>query len=219
MKTENANHDLVIAIVSLINILLFLYFVETGHAELSVDQQARNNTENYVSVEFNQAPLEDLLFFVAEMTGQAFVLNAKDVTLSWVQKDIYKDDLVTEFINVVIASGLTTLRSGSSDQVIIITDNTNAAANVQSITKLDGGKKLYLSEINDDTGRYIVFLGIIYKASEFPFPIIESPLGPMAIVPQDVYQADEHYKSQIAQLTISNQPDSFPSPEREDSVQ
>lgn len=192
-------------IILLLALMCFIYaiFAEISKAALTEDQKARNNNENYVSVEFNHAPLEDLLFFVAEMTGQAFVLTAKDVTLSWVQKDIYKNDLVHEFMRVVVSSGLTILKSGSG-KVIVISDNGELAGNSKSLQKLDGGNKVYLSEINDNTGRYVLFLGIIYKIDDFPFPVIESPLGLMSIVPTDVYLADQRYKSQLVQLEKSD---------------
>jgi len=44
-------------------------------------------------------------------------LNAKEVAFSLVLKEIYKDDLVTEFVNVFIASGLTRLHSGATGSI------------------------------------------------------------------------------------------------------
>lgn len=181
-----------------------LLFCSTGQAALTTDQQQRNNKDNYYSVEFNAAPLTEILFFVAEMTGQPFVLTVNDVNLSWVQQDIYKDDLVSAFLNVVISSGLSALKSGTEGQVIVISRDTTPADQPKSIQRLDGGMKVYLSEIHDLTGRYIVFQGIIYKKEDFPFPVIESPLGLMSIVPTDVYLAEQQYKAQLAAASPAN---------------
>lgn len=71
----------------------------------------------------------------------------------------------------------------------------------QSIKSLlNGNVPLPVSELNDPSGRYIVLLGTFFRLSEFPFPLYKGPAGLTALVPPDVWEADQRYKMQLAQL-------------------
>lgn len=94
---------------SIICILFCIFcFAFTSEAKLTKDQIDRNNVKNYISVEFNEAPLTDIVIMVSEYTGQSFVISApEDIFLSWIEPNIYKLDLLDSFRLAIISAGLT----------------------------------------------------------------------------------------------------------------
>ena len=94
---------------SVICILLFIFCLAiTSEAKLTKDQISRNNVKNYISVEFNQAPLTDIVIMVSEYTGQSFVISApEDIFLSWIEPNIFKENLLDSFRLAIISAGLT----------------------------------------------------------------------------------------------------------------
>lgn len=67
---------------------------------------AVTDPDDFVSVDFKEAALSDILFLVAETTGDSFVLSAPDQTLTWVQEDILKTRFTASFLNALSASDL-----------------------------------------------------------------------------------------------------------------
>lgn len=89
-------------------------------------------------------------------------------------------------------------RSGKTDSYNQQKDGYSQNTYPQSIIDKLGGIPIPISEVNDYTGRYVELLGTLYHVSEFPFPIFKSRLGLSALVPQDVFQAVQDYKQQLA---------------------
>ncbi len=117
-------------------VLLYLFFIaKCSFASVVFDDGTKfdfEKTENYFSVEFDQAKLSDILFFVAEQTGRPFVLNTSDIKLSWVQTNIFRGELYREFINILVSSGLIVQQSGYNSKITVISDTPNALSSVSN---------------------------------------------------------------------------------------
>ena len=76
----------------------------------------RKNPDNYISVDFDRAPLSEVLFLVSDYTGSGFVCEESDGSslLTWTQQKIYKDDLTAVFLRVLTSAGFTVHRVESS---------------------------------------------------------------------------------------------------------
>ncbi len=64
--------------------------------------------EDFISVEFNNAPLTDILILVAEKTGSSFIVNSPDdIHLAWIQNNIHLKNLLHSFKLSLLSSGFT----------------------------------------------------------------------------------------------------------------
>jgi hypothetical protein len=67
---------------------------------------------------------------------------------------------------------------------------------VSIVDKLSG-IPLPVSTYIDNSGLNIFLLGVVYRLNDFPFPVVTSKLGYIALVPQDVYTAAQQYKTSL----------------------
>ena len=76
----------------------------------------RRNPDNYISVDFDRAPLAEVVFLISDYTGAGFVCGETDDTalLTWTQQKIYKDDLTAVFLRVLTSAGFTVHRVEAS---------------------------------------------------------------------------------------------------------
>lgn len=170
----------ILSSILLFFILFFFVFCMAlqSDAALNQDQVDRNNPENFVSMEFDNAPLSDVMFLVAEITEKTFVLTAVDKKISWVQSNIYKKDLLDEFLNVVTSSGLI---YHESNNAYLITGDSSPLSNVKKSVgfyKLKHIKSEALKETSE----------ILYKNRLAINPVEDSSVVLMSGDPRDVEQ-------------------------------
>jgi hypothetical protein len=67
---------------------------------------------------------------------------------------------------------------------------------VSIVDKLSG-IPLPVSTYIDKSGLNVFLLGVVYRLNDFPFPVVTSKLGYIALVPQDVYTAAQQYKTSL----------------------
>jgi len=73
----------------------------------------------------------------------------------------------------------------------------------KSFTNAVGGNPYPVSTIKDDTGQYIVFCGVFYKKDKFPFPLMRSRTGLVALLSD---QAMNHALQYEQKLESKNNP-------------
>ena len=62
----------------------------------------------YISVEFNNAPLAEIIALISEFSKESFVISApEEIFLSWAEPDIHIDQLLERFKNVITGAGMT----------------------------------------------------------------------------------------------------------------
>ncbi|MCI5219519.1 MAG: hypothetical protein D3914_10105, partial [Candidatus Electrothrix sp. LOE2] len=85
-----------------------------------------------ISVDFDKAQLSELVLMVSEFTGSAFVFDDDiENPVTWSQRDIPKDELVSTFIDVVTSLGYTVSRiEGFNDFWSIKSDPTLSAGSM-----------------------------------------------------------------------------------------
>ncbi len=90
-------------------ILFFIFsFYFISLVSLFYSARAENTPDDYLSVEFDNAPLSEIVILVSEISGQSFVISASnEIHLSWVEQNIAKKDLLNSFKKVVVGAGLT----------------------------------------------------------------------------------------------------------------
>ncbi|MCB2216116.1 MAG: hypothetical protein KQH59_08610 [Desulfobulbaceae bacterium] len=89
-------------------LLLLLTATSTPAMQTVQTGDPRHNPDNYISVDFDNAPLKEVIFTIADYAGAPFVFNdLGDLLISWTQRDIYKHDVITAFTAAVTAIGLT----------------------------------------------------------------------------------------------------------------
>ncbi len=69
-----------------------------------------------------------------------------------------------------------------------------------SIIEKLNGVPINVSVLEDSTGSYVILLGVAYPFDGFPFELLRTRLGVVAIVPEDIYQADKKYQEDSALL-------------------
>lgn len=136
----------------------------------------KQNQDNYISVDFDNASLKEVVFTVSEFTKTAFVFaDLADTTITWAQPNIYKFDLVSTFTEVISALGLTCqLVKGSQpfyliEQDSLITDqgiDTSVGVyhlkNIGAEAVKDSGEILYADKLSiafNEDNRSIVYSG------------------------------------------------------------
>lgn len=108
MKVDKPFLLFLLWVICLATLYFTLYFYGTAKAALTEEQTALNNPDNFISVEFNNAPLAEIIILVSEVTSQAFVVSSpEEVFLSWSEPNIYKKDLLASFTRVITGAGLT----------------------------------------------------------------------------------------------------------------
>lgn len=74
----------------------------------SNSQEPPIDPANFISVEFNNAPLAEIIALISEYTKESFVISApEEIFLSWAEPDIHKDQLLPRFKNVITGAGMT----------------------------------------------------------------------------------------------------------------
>jgi type II secretory pathway component GspD/PulD (secretin) len=70
-----------------------------------------------IAVDFDKAPLSEVVYLVSEMTGEGFVFDdsAKTPSVSWSQQDVVKTQLLPTFVKVLTSLGLTVHRIEGSN--------------------------------------------------------------------------------------------------------
>lgn len=144
--------------------------------------------DNYFSVEFDQAPLSDILFFVAEQTGKAFVLDAPDTKLSWVQTNIFRAELYKEFRNIVSSAGLIIQESGRNNKITVISSEPKAISSISNSVAYYKLKFLNTDSLQDTSE-------ILYKNRLAINPLPDTKVVLLSGDPQDVKQFIELIQS------------------------
>jgi type II secretory pathway component GspD/PulD (secretin) len=123
------NRNIVVKRIVLSMMFLFCC-VSLSYATPGEDQKKLKNPEDYISVEFNQAPLTEIIMLVSEYSGQAFVVSSQEeIFLSWIEQNILKDDLLNRFKKVVIGAGLTLNSVHGRRELFVIKKDAVAVAN------------------------------------------------------------------------------------------
>jgi type II secretory pathway component GspD/PulD (secretin) len=75
------------------------------------------NPSQCIAVDFDKAPLSEVVYLVSEITGDGFVFddNAKTPSVSWSQQNVQKSQLLPTFIKVLTSLGLTVHRIEDSN--------------------------------------------------------------------------------------------------------
>lgn len=118
---------------SLISCAVIFHFVFacSAFAQLNTAQQMLNDPSNYISVEFNQAPLTDITMLISEFTGQSFIIaTSSEMRLSWIEPNIFKAELVDRFKKVILAAGLTLNKVPGNRETYAIKDKASVMANI-----------------------------------------------------------------------------------------
>lgn len=83
----------------LYSFIIILFFVSNSHG---------TNNPNFVDIDFDNAPLQEVIFTISDYTGAGFVWSASDdIKISWSEKNIYKLRLIQSFNDVLSSYGLT----------------------------------------------------------------------------------------------------------------
>ncbi|MGL1932714.1 MAG: hypothetical protein OCC45_13295 [Desulfotalea sp.] len=140
----------------------------------------------YISVDFDQAALSDILFLVSEKTGDSFVLAVAPKTkLTWVQKDIPVTRLTSNFLNALTSIGLIVQMS---DGVLLITDSSSPVAT--SVNSLSYYRLRYISsDVLKETSE------VLYRNRMAINPLEGTPVVLLAGDPVDVTQFIKLLKS------------------------
>lgn len=67
----------------------------------------------------------------------------------------------------------------------------------KSFTSEIGGFPFPISTINDGSGQYIVFCGIFFKRNKFPYPLVRSRTGLVAMLPEQAYNYAMQYEQKL----------------------
>lgn len=113
-----------------------------------------------VSVDFDQAPLSDVVQFVTTQTGKGFILNgAGDKTVSWIEYNIAKDTLIDSFARALAAADL-------------LLKPTTEEKTVYAIEKAEDSKVPYrLNFATSSRGTFFLLGSTIYPKDAFPHPV------------------------------------------------
>lgn len=70
-----------------------------------------------IAVDFDKAPLSEVVYLVSEITGEGFVFddNAKTPAVSWSQQNVQKSELLPTFVKVMTSLGMTVHRIEGSN--------------------------------------------------------------------------------------------------------
>lgn len=118
------------------------------------DQQVaelyRNDPKNFISVDFDQASLKEVVFLVSEMTGTPFVFQDEiDIPISWIDQNIYKEDIADSFINVISSVGLTCQLINGKNPHYLIKKNSKITGNALTSTGIFHLKNIPANSLKD----------------------------------------------------------------------
>jgi type II secretory pathway component GspD/PulD (secretin) len=129
---------------------VLLFSSITAFAELSADEKERNDKANYFSVEFDKAPLSEIVMVLAQYSGDSFVISsAEDLKLSWAEKNIYKGDLIAKFKDVLLGAGYFISPSPNYKNLHIIKGNPYAIGGVKESLGFYKVKNLEFDSLKD----------------------------------------------------------------------
>jgi zona occludens toxin (predicted ATPase) len=69
----------------------------------------------------------------------------------------------------------------------------------KSLSDSIGGSMMPISRIQDRNGDFIIIFDQIFSLSTFPYPVLKTPMGEVALVPNDIYEKYVLRKEYIAQ--------------------
>ncbi len=102
----------------------------TVQAKPNQAQHDLTNPDNYISVEFNRAPLAEIVSLVSEYTGQSFVVSApEEIFLTWIEPNIFKLELLDRFKKVITGAGLSLNEIPGTKNILVIKKTASAVAN------------------------------------------------------------------------------------------
>lgn len=113
-----------------------------------------------VSVDFDQAPLSDVVQFVTTQTGKGFILNgAGDKTVSWIEYNIARDKLIESFSRALASADL--LLKATTEEKTVFT-----------IEKAEDSKVPYkLNFATSSRGTFFLLGSTIYPKDSFPHQV------------------------------------------------
>ncbi len=105
--------------IFLISFFFILFSFPSFAAKHSLD--TLKDPDNYLSVEFIEAPISEIIVLVSEYTGKSFVVShPQSIKLSWVEKNIYKSSLISSFSKAVSGAGFTIQKIPGRKDLFII---------------------------------------------------------------------------------------------------
>lgn len=113
-----------------------------------------------VSVDFDQAPLSEVVQFVTAQTGKGFILNgAGDKTVSWIEYNIAKDKLIDSFSRALTSADL-------------LLKPTTEEKTVYTIERAEDSKVPYrLNFATSSRGTFFLLGSTIYPKDSFPHQV------------------------------------------------
>ena len=110
----------------------------------------RNDPKNFISVDFDKAPLKEVIFLVSQITGTPFVfLEDVDLPISWIDQNIYKEDIAESFINVLASVGLTCQYINGKNPHYLIKKDSKITGNALTSTGVFHLKNIPASSLKD----------------------------------------------------------------------
>lgn len=86
--------------------LIALLLITSGYVYATTVQPG-SDADNYIGVEFDNAPLSEIVILVSEVTGNSFVISSDQaINLTWVEQNIHKEELISRFNQVIGGAGL-----------------------------------------------------------------------------------------------------------------
>lgn len=76
----------------------------------------------------------------------------------------------------------------------------------QSLPSLIGGTPVVISTIRDYSGEYIVFCGNFYRKEHFPYPVVKSRTGLVALLPSEALAFVDQYNEKFESSLKSSSP-------------
>lgn len=117
-------------------------------------------TTGPVSVDFDRAPLADVVHFITLQTGRGFILGGLEETpVSWIEYHIPREKLFSAFTDTLAASGLVLKPANESNTAYTI----DKAEEVQVPFKLDFATSA--------RGTWFLLGSTVYAKEAFPFPV------------------------------------------------
>jgi hypothetical protein len=128
-----------------------------------------------ISVDFDNAPLSEVVLFVTNTTGKGFVLNGADQKpITWIEFSIPREKLLDSFANTLAAFGLT-LKPNNEEKTVFTVD------------KVEEQKvpcKLHFA--TGKLGTFFMLGSTIYPARTIPYQVKYDAGHWYAIVPKSV---------------------------------
>ncbi len=88
-----------------------------------------SDPDNFISVEFNNAPLSEIILLISEITQNSFVITTGEIKLSWIEPNIPKIALMDRFRKVVTGAGLSLIKVEGKKPLYFIREKASVVAN------------------------------------------------------------------------------------------